>query len=140
MKLYLAGPMTGIPQFNYPAFDGWKAALQDYGYTVVAPHDEDSDELREAAMASESGALIDLKGIGDMSPENLATRNVLGVLSCRGVATMPDWARSSGVRHEVETAVRFGRPVAPVQLWIAAFKPDKALGVTDPHYFLENWI
>lgn len=37
MKLYLAGPMTGLPELNYPAFHAAAAALRALGHVVVNP-------------------------------------------------------------------------------------------------------
>lgn len=37
MKIYIAGPMTGLPEFNYPIFNKTAKALRDLGYTVMNP-------------------------------------------------------------------------------------------------------
>ena len=49
-----------------------------------------------------------------------AVRNVEGIYQADGVALLPGWYKSAGTRMEVETAHRFGIPVAPVQLWLEA--------------------
>ncbi len=36
-RCYIAGPMTGIPGHNYPAFNALAAALRDGGYEVFNP-------------------------------------------------------------------------------------------------------
>ena len=37
--LYIAGPMTGDENFNYPAFFSAAQILEDVGYTVINPAD-----------------------------------------------------------------------------------------------------
>ncbi len=117
MRLYLAGPMTGIPRFNFPMFDVWAAHLRGAGFKVLSPHETDTPEVQAAARASAFGHPGDIPGHGTTTaPETLA-KNVAEVATCEGVALLPGWAKSSGSRHEVETAVRLGLPVAPVALW-----------------------
>lgn len=35
--IYLSGPMSGLPDYNYPAFNAAAARLRDLGYTVENP-------------------------------------------------------------------------------------------------------
>ena len=41
MKLYIAGPMAGIEQMNYPAFAKATAELRELGFDVLSPHEID---------------------------------------------------------------------------------------------------
>jgi hypothetical protein len=36
-RIYLSGPMTGIPENNFPAFHMWAERLRADGYDVVNP-------------------------------------------------------------------------------------------------------
>ena len=38
-RIYIAGPMTGIPEHNYPAFHAAVAKLRAEGYAVTSPAD-----------------------------------------------------------------------------------------------------
>lgn len=118
MTLYLAGPMTNIPKFNFPRFELFAAILRQEGWRVISPHEEDPGDTAEAAWASETGDVADLPGTD--TPLDTAIRNVEGIYQADGVALLPGWYKSAGTRMEVETAHRFGIPVAPVQLWLDA--------------------
>ena len=42
MNVYLAGPMSGYENYNYPAFDAAATRLRELGLTVESPHEIDS--------------------------------------------------------------------------------------------------
>lgn len=43
MRVYLAGPMRGVPHFNFPAFHAAAAELRARGYVVFSPAEADND-------------------------------------------------------------------------------------------------
>lgn len=48
MRVYLAGPMRGLPQFNFPAFDAGAATLEALGHEVFNPADRDRGKIGRA--------------------------------------------------------------------------------------------
>lgn len=108
---YLAGPMTGIPQFNFPEFQRVTNMLRQAGYPIRSPAELDDQETYDAAMASVDGA----PGSGVTNGEtwgDFLSRDVKLVAdeSC-GVIVMPGWERSRGARLEVFVAELCSLPV-----------------------------
>lgn len=98
MKVYLAGPMTGIESWNFPAFDAAAEWLRGCGYTVVNPADLD----RQAGFDGDCTAV---------SPTFLREamgRDLAAICGCDGVAVLEGWQASLGACIEVALAVRLG--------------------------------
>jgi len=105
MHIYVAGPMTGIPQFNFPAFDAMAQSLRDAGFTVSSPAEMDDPTTRAAAMASPDGAPGSGSANGETWGDFLA-RDVK-LLSDGGIdaiVVLPNWTRSRGARLETFVA------------------------------------
>ncbi len=99
IKWYMAGPMSGIAQFNIPAFDAAALDLRAQGYTIVSPAERDTWETRKSALASETGDQADLEG-----PEgwgDMLSRDVKIISDeVQGIVFLPGWSRSKGARLE----------------------------------------
>lgn len=93
-RIYISGPMTGLPEFNFPAFNAAADALQLRGYSVVNPA-----ELNPDVTTSRYTCLrVDLAAL----------------VQCDALALLPGWEHSPGARREVENALSMGFIVAPV--------------------------
>lgn len=109
MRYYLAGPMTGIPQFNFPAFYAAAEDLRSVGHEIVSPAEMDDIESSGEAMSSPDG-----------SPASSSTtwgqclgRDVALIADeCGGIVFLPSWERSRGARLEAFTGLVCGHKFA----------------------------
>ena len=100
MRVYLAGPMTGYPQWNFPAFEAACVSLRRRGYTVISPHEHDLDDGFDP---TGDGAGFDLRAALEW--------DLLQVHDTDGVVLLPGWEASCGTIIEVTTAHALGRVV-----------------------------
>jgi len=101
-KFYLAGPMTGIPQSNFPMFDRVTRVLRSRGHEVCSPAEMDR------AMGIDPDRPETSKDI-DWSDVMLA--DLKAILDCDGIVLLPGWENSNGARLERTVAESTGRLV-----------------------------
>ena len=102
MRLYLAGPMTGLPHFNFPLFDEVAASLRRMGHAVVSPAELDDPEDRAMARNSVDGHISSVtKTWGDFLARDV---KLLADDGIEGVVVLPDWQKSRGARLETYVA------------------------------------
>lgn len=112
MKLYLAGPMSGIPDFNYHAFHAAATELRSNGYTVFNPADNDvANGFDPRGM---NGDPAEAAALGFSLRE--ALRQDLSWICdhAEGIALLPGWETSRGAAAEVALAHALG---IPTYLW-----------------------
>lgn len=97
-KIYIAGPMTGYAQCNYPAFGFAAKKLEEAGYEVVNP------------------ALISTGLEGTHYVDHLR-EDLRAMLDCDAVALLEGWWESGGARNEVNVAGLLKMPVRTVEEW-----------------------
>lgn len=108
MKAYIAGPMTGLPHFNIPAFDAAAEDLRAKGYEIVSPAELDDPDDRAAAMASPDGSALQYgsDALRKQTWADFLARDVK-LLTDGGfdaVFVLPGWDRSRGARLETFVA------------------------------------
>ena len=102
---YLAGPMSGIPQFNFPLFYSAAATLRAAGYTIISPAELDDAEDKGAAMASPDGSMATItKTWGDF----LARDVKIVADQVQGIIFLPGWSKSRGAKLEAFTGLLCG--------------------------------
>ena len=85
MRVYIAGPMTGLPNSNYPAFNAMAARLRALGHHVENPAENPEPPCKS------------WRGYMRMAIAQLVT--------CDAVALLPGWGASKGAKIEERLAV-----------------------------------
>lgn len=104
---YLAGPMTGIPYFNFPLFDSAAKRMRNLGWDIMSPAEMDSEELRAAALASPDGAPSALPTSTKWG--DVLARDVQVIANdCDKILLLPDWSTSKGATLEAVVGLLVG--------------------------------
>jgi len=112
MKIYIAGPMRGIPEFNYPAFHAAAAKLRADGHEVFSPAEKDLE--RDGVDWGKAQADGDLKAA---EAKGFSLRVALGddlEFICKhadAVALLRGWENSKGACAERAAAIALGLEV-----------------------------
>lgn len=100
MRLYISGPMTGHPEYNYPAFHAAARRLRGLGHQVENPAE---------------GAVRNPPACGTWEGY---MRNALGqMLTCDAIVRLPGWQKSRGARIEIVLGKILGMAVTDAEDW-----------------------
>ena len=105
-KVYLAGPMRGIPYFNFPAFMEAAAKLRSQGHEVFNPAERDIEKYGKDISADNprGSEALAARLHGFNLREALAADLAWICLHADAIALLPNWERSKGARAEFYAA------------------------------------
>lgn len=95
-RIYLAGPMTGLPMFNQPAFYIAADELREAGWEVINPADN-------------------YGGRTDLPRSSYLLVDIALLLQCEALALLPGWQHSVGARLEYLLARELCLPILDAQ-------------------------
>jgi hypothetical protein len=110
MKVYLAGPMRGIPLFNFPAFHAAEERLATAGHEVFSPAKYDNKRHGKDISAG------NMTGDETLAAEEhgFSLREALGAdmawicAHAEVIALLPGWQDSKGATAERATGIALG--------------------------------
>lgn len=128
-KVYVAGPMTGLPELNYPAFTAAANALGAVGYDVLNP--ADIDQIHKRSQEAD-GVMCGACSARKTHTWQWYMRQAIPmVCQADGLAVLPHWENSKGARFEVNLAETLEMPVASWVTYVRrhdAFQAGKIYG------------
>lgn len=96
-RVYIAGPMSGHPKFNVPAFVAAQKNLVAQGLDAILPVDMDSPAERRQLLASKDGSEPGPRSWATLLSEDL---KLIGDTGVEGIAVLPGWQYSKGAKLE----------------------------------------
>lgn len=97
IPFYLAGPMSGYPDFNFSAFEQACIQLRYYGLTIRSPHEIDHGETPATR--------------GSLPYETYMQAGLDLLETCKGIILLHGWPQSGGACRELSRAIDLGLPV-----------------------------
>lgn len=122
-KVYVAGPMRGLPLFNFPAFEHATKVLRARGFEVTSPAEED---------IKKDGLDVCTHGDVNTPPHTFAhymERDLAIVCRMDAVAVLPGWVKSQGACLEVYVARAIG---------LIIFDADTGKVLPDPEHITHH--
>lgn len=105
--IYISGPMSGLPEMNFPAFEQASKRLRELGYAVISPHEVTLSEYPtgyKPITAEEKKAMW----------EAFMKEDIKQMMDCDMVATLEGWMNSKGARIEVGLAEDLGMDICEI--------------------------
>lgn len=93
MKIYIAGPMAGLPGMNFEAFNQKDYELKLLGHETVNPVDIGEKFFNNSP---------------SVHPTKFLKMDIIELLSCDAICLLPGWLDSRGARIEAAIAKMMG--------------------------------
>jgi hypothetical protein len=104
-RIYVSGPITGLPHNNAPAFNAAAVALREAGYELFNP--VNNNVPMNAPWATHMRA------------------DIVGLMGCYGLCCLPGWFDSRGAKLEMQIAQELEITCAPLEFWLEHAKASK---------------
>lgn len=108
-KIYIAGPMRGIPQYNFPEFDAAAEKLFNQGWDPVNPAELDRklgyypEEMLEDS---------DWNSLPEGFPlKEIVAKDIEALIECDAIYMLAGWEKSKGAKAEIAVAILLGLEV-----------------------------
>lgn len=109
-RLYLAGPMSGYPAYNFTAFSEAAKLWAAWGYEVHTPFAANS-RAWQRIHGRDFDPFNDVCDWGDPSLNEMMVEDLADLCRSDAVAVLAGWEKSKGARAELVFAINLGKPI-----------------------------
>lgn len=112
MKIYLAGPMRGIPEFNFPKFNEVATQLRALGHEVFNPAERDTERHNGVNIGNATGDVKQATEEHGFSLRDALADDCEYICKTADAIVMLDgWEGSNGARAEHALAFALGHSI-----------------------------
>lgn len=110
MRVYVAGPMRGIAEFNFPAFNAAADRLRSEGHEVFNPAERDNERHGVDISKGNASGCEETAAKEHGFDLRVALGEDLAFICAHAdaIALLPGWEDSKGARAEYATAIALG--------------------------------
>lgn len=113
MRIYISGPMTGVPDHNRPAFDAAAKCLREKGHFVINPAELSAlfgseEEIAKAFAYFYKLTNFDIPNGDEKLAEFVMQADLAAVRSCDAIYLLSGWETSRGAKKELAEAITHG--------------------------------
>jgi len=110
-RVYVAGPMTGHPNYNFPAFAEATARLRFQGFNVISPAEHDEAMGWVVVERDPWGGILSAtkREEGAFDWATALAWDLEAIDRCDCIYLLPGWSKSRGATKEYEHAHRTGK-------------------------------
>lgn len=102
LRVYIAGPMRGLPDWNFPAFDAAERAWREAGHIAFSPAQTD----RALGYGDHGTEAVDSRHL-----KHVMLGDIAAIYAADGIALLPGWENSMGATVELALAQFLGMKV-----------------------------
>lgn len=125
MRVYIAGPMSGLPNLNHEAFDAARDLIAGQGHEPVSPAD-----LGVAAGLTVRDAYGVVSVMPGVSWADSMRADLAELVRCDAIAYLPGWETSAGAGLEHHVAFRLGLRRFELDLAAGRLEPIVVVGIS----------
>lgn len=115
MRIYVAGPMRGVPDFNFPLFNKTTERLRAAGHTVFNPAERDIVKHGGDMFKTQTATEEEITKKGFSLRDALKADTSWICENADAICLLPNWEESVGAKAEVALAHALKIWVLPVE-------------------------